>query len=116
MIVERLTDPQASNWVDRGQAPEPELSRVLEHYLRPALLPPARLREHVLAIRGLAEADATEVHVAGYLKRLEGELDLPAEASRPRRAVAIAMWHIVKCAEVRDRARRLIEHGTRTGG
>lgn len=114
MIVERLTDPKASNWVDRGQTPEPEMSRVLAYYLgRP--LTDVSLREHVTAIRGMAEADATEHNVAGYLHSLEREAGLPEDIVRPRRTTAIALWHIVKCAEVRDRARRLMDYGTRSG-
>jgi hypothetical protein len=109
---ERLTDRAASNWVDRGQSPEPELSRVLAYYLgQDPAIADVRLREHVTAIRGLVESDSTEVHLAGYLKQVEQEYGLTEEHGRRRRAVAIALWHIAKCAEIRDRARRLIEFG-----
>jgi len=109
---ERLTDPKASNWVDRGQPAEPELTRVLAYYLgRDPNAPDATLRGHVDAIRGMVEADSTEVHVAGYLKGIEQAYGVNEEHGRRRRAAAIAMWHIAKCAEIRERARRLIEFG-----
>jgi hypothetical protein len=116
MSVERLTDPKAGNWVDRNQSPEPELMRVLRFYLgRDAQVTLVRLREHVQAIRGLAEADGGEVHLAAYLGAMEREAGLSDDPARARRTTAVALWHIVKCAEVRDRARRLIDYGLRSG-
>jgi hypothetical protein len=109
---ERLTDPAASNWVDRGQAPEPELTRVLASYLgQDPVAPDVQLREHVTAIRGMVEADSTEVHLAGYLKQVERGYSFTEEDGRRRRTVAIALWHIAKCAEIRERARRLMDFG-----
>jgi hypothetical protein len=114
MSVEELINRNATNWVDRNQGPEPELTRVLEFYLgRNPAIPAARLREHVLAIRGMAEADASEVSVAAYLATLEAEMGLAEDRQRPRRTTAIALWHIAKCAEIRDRALRLVAHGVR---
>jgi hypothetical protein len=111
---ERLTDTGASNWVDRGQAPEPELTRVLASYVgQDPNAPDPKLRTYVDAIRGMVEADSTEVHLAGYLKEVEQAFDVTEEGGRRRRAAAIALWHIAKCAELRDRARRLIEFGVR---
>jgi hypothetical protein len=112
LMRERLTSSTASNWVDRGQPPEPELGRVLSYYLDlgPEPLEP-RLRPHVEAIRGMVEADATEVQLAGYLKTIEQDFGVTDSHSRRRRAAAIALWHIAKCAEVRERARRLLEFG-----
>jgi hypothetical protein len=111
---ERLTDTSASNWVDRGQAPEPELTRVLASYLgQDPKAPDLKLRPHVDAIRCMVEADSTEVHLAGYLKEVEQAFGITEEDGRRRRSVAIALWHIAKCAELRDRARRLIEFGVR---
>ena len=111
---ERLTDPRASNWVDRGQAAEPELTRVLAYYVgQDPKAPEASLRVHVDAIRGMVEADSTEVHLASYLKEVEQAFGVTEEHGRRRRAVAIALWHIAKCAELRDRARRLMEFGIR---
>ena len=111
---ERLTDPNASNWVDRGQSPEPELTRVLASYLgQDPREPDPKLRPHIAAVRGMVEADATEVQVAGYLKEVEQAFEVREGEGRQRRTVAISLWHIVKCAELRERARRLIEFGIR---
>ncbi len=111
---ERLTNTSASNWVDRGQPPEPELTRVLASYLgQDPTAPDPKLRGHVEAIRGMVEADSTEVHIASYLKDVERAFGVVEEDGRRRRSVAIALWHIAKCAELRERARRLIEFGIR---
>jgi hypothetical protein len=111
---ERLTDPSASNWVDRGQPAEPELTRVLAYYLgQDPKAPDVNLRTHIDAIRGMVEADSTEVQLAGYLKEVEQAFGMTEEHGRRRRAVAIALWHIAKCAELRERARRLMELGIR---
>jgi hypothetical protein len=111
---ERLIDPSASNWVDRGQPAEPELTRVLAYYLgQDPKAPDASLRTHIDAIRGMVEADSTEVHLASYLKQVEQAFCITEEHGRRRRAVAIALWHIAKCAELRERARRLMEFGIR---
>jgi hypothetical protein len=111
---ERLTDAGASNWVDRGQPAEPELTRLLAYYVgQDPKAPYARIRIHVDAIRGMVESDSTEVHVAGYLKEVERAFGLSEEHGRRRRGTAIALWHIAKCAELRERARRLMEFGIR---
>lgn len=113
-MTERLTDPKAGNWVDRGEPPDEALGRVLAYYLNAG--PDARedqLRVHVNAIRGMVDADSTEVHLAGYLKDLEREFGISEQEARSRRAAAVALWHIAKVAEVRERARRLIEFGVR---
>ena len=111
---ERLTDPSASNWVDRGQPPEPELTRVLAYYVgQDPTTADVKLRTHCDAIRGMVEADSTEVHLAGYLKEVEKAFGVSEEQGRRRRAAAIALWHIAKCAELRERARRLMEFGIR---
>jgi hypothetical protein len=107
-----MINTKASNWVDRGEPPEPTLARVLASYLE---LEPAanegRLGEYAGAVRGMAEADATEVNIAGYLRTLESTHLAAEHPARHRRAAAIALWHIVKAAEVRDRALRLVaEH------
>jgi len=59
----------------------------------------------------MAEADATQVNIAGYLRTLEANHLTEAHPGRHRRAVAIAVWHIAKTAEVRDRALRLLAEG-----
>ena len=102
-----LSNSKAGNWVDRGEPAEPHLQRVLAFYF-------ARHEEgdvpwlavHASAIRGMVEAGATEVHVAGYLNRCGRELALPVP---PRgRTTAIALWHIAKAAFVRDFAERVL--------
>jgi hypothetical protein len=104
-----MITPKASNWVYRGEPPEPTLSRVLSSYfhLDPKTQAPL-LAQYVATVRGMAEADATEVHIAGYLRILEGHHGITDRLARHRRAVAIALWHITKCAEVRDHALRLL--------
>ena len=104
-----MISPNASNWVYRGEPPEPTLSRVLSSYLH--LDPDTQgqlLAEYVETVKGMAEADATEVHIAGYLNTLEERHGIEDRLARHRRSVAIALWHITKCAEVRDRAVRLL--------
>ena len=95
--------------MDRGESPEPTLSRVLSSYLE--LEPSAHeaaLEEYARTIRGMAEADSTEVQIAGYLRSLEWKHLAAEHPARHRRAVGIALWHIAKAGEVRDRAQRLI--------
>jgi len=104
-----MINSSAGNWVDRGEPPEPTLSRVLSSYLE--LEPSAQqatLAEYARIVRGMAEAYATEVQIAGYLRTLEGQHLGAEHPARHRRGVAIALWHIAKAAEVRDRAQRLI--------
>jgi hypothetical protein len=105
-----MINSSASNWVDRGESPEPTLARVLSSYLE---LEPtehqATLAEYALSVRGMAEADATEVQIAGYLRTLERQHLAAEHPARHRRGVSIALWHIAKAAEVRDRARQLLE-------
>ena len=108
-----MITPNASNWVYRGESPDPALSRLLSSYLH--LDPHAaseQLQAYTRAVREMAEADASEVQLAGYLRTLEEKHQREHPASH-RRAVAIALWHIAKCAEVRDRALRLL--GIRPG-
>jgi hypothetical protein len=108
-----MINEKASNWVDRGDPPDRTLARVLASYLE--LEPVAnavRLSEYANTVRGMAEADATEVHVAGYLRTLEAAHLAAEHPARHRRATAIGLWHIAKVAEVRDRATRLLaEYG-----
>src|SRR3954470_19681131 len=108
-----MINTKASNWVDRGESPEPTLMRVFASYLELEPSPNAgRLQEYAAAVRGMAEADATEVNIAGYLRLLETTHLAAEHSARHRRAAAIALWHIAKAAEVRDRAVRLVtEHG-----
>ena len=96
---------KASNWVDRGDALEETLGRVLGHALGVEADDPT-LQEHLLAIRGLVESDATEVHVTRYVRPLF-PLFLQREADATlSRTLGIALWHIAKAGLVRDRAAR----------
>ncbi len=100
-----MTPRKASNWVDRGDALEQTLGRVLGHPLGVEADDP-RLQEHLLAIRGLVEADATEVHVTRYVRPLFPLfLQRDADATLSR-TLGIALWHIAKAGLVRDRAAR----------
>ena len=65
------------------------------------------LQTYAGAIRAMADAEASEVAIASYLQSLE-ERYLQDHPARYRRAVAIALWHIAMCADVRDRALRLM--------
>ncbi len=102
-----LSSAKADNWVDRGEAAEPVLARILAHYFeRPAATDGPWLSAHAAAIRGLVEAGGTEVNVASYLYRTQRELGQPAP---PRsRITAIALWHVAKAALVRDFAERVL--------
>jgi hypothetical protein len=107
-----MSPRKASNWVDRGDALEETLGRVLGHALGFKADAP-RLREHLVAIRGLVEADATEVHVTRYVRPLFPlflERDVDATLTR---TLGIALWHIAKAGLVRDGARRRIDELTR---
>jgi hypothetical protein len=105
-----MITPNASNWVFRGEPPEPTLARILGSYLElDAERDATRLGEVVAALRGMADADATEIQIAGYLHTLEEQLGITDRIPRHRRTMAIAVWHIAKCAEVRDRALKLLE-------
>jgi hypothetical protein len=96
---------KASNWVDRGEPLERTLARVLGHSLGLGEDDP-QLTEHVLTIRGLVEADGTEVHVARHLRAVFAALDRPEPDGPMRRALGIALWHIAKAGLVRDQAER----------
>ena len=102
-----LTASKAGNWVDRGEPPEPTLRRILAFYFdRHETTDEPWLAERATAIRGLVDADATEVHVATYLYRELRDLGLPAP---PRgRVTAIALWHAAKAALVRDFAESVL--------
>jgi hypothetical protein len=105
-----MISSKASNWVDRGESPEPTLKRVLSFYLHLELGPAdAVLGEYAGVVRGMAEADSTEVDIAKYLESLEEKHGVTEHEYRERRSLAIALWHVVKAAEVRDRALRLLQ-------
>jgi hypothetical protein len=113
-VIERMTNPRAANWVDRGEEPEAVMLRLLEFYLpRGCGIAPEKLHQHVIAIRGMAEGDATEYQVAGYVALVEREAGMSEPNQRSRRTLSIALWHVAKCAEIRERALRLMAFGIR---
>ena len=100
---------KASNWVDRGEPPFPTLRRVLAHFFErhaPADLP--WLDEHAKIVFGMVAADATEVHIAGYLRSVVREVGAPAREPLGARSAAVALWHVAKAALVRDFAERVL--------
>lgn len=99
---------KASNWVDRGEAPHATIERVLGRLLdRAPQTAPAWFRAQSQSIVGMVAADATEVHVAGFLRTLLAD-DAPPRDAATVRAAAISVWHIAKAALVRDFAERVL--------
>jgi hypothetical protein len=96
---------KVGNWVDRFEPLEPIVSRALSHAFGIAA-GDSRLLEPALTIRGLVEADATEVDVARYVRGLFVSFGLPEPAAGAPRLLGIALWHIAKAGLVRDRAER----------
>ena len=66
------------------------------------------LDEQALIIAGMVAADATEVHVAGYLRSVVRDLGKPTREPLGARQAAITLWHIAKAALVRDFAERVL--------
>ena len=101
---------KASNWVDRGAPPQPTLRRVLAYFFeRHAPEDESWLEEQANVVLGMVAADATEVHVAGYLRSVVRELGAPAREPLGARSTAVALWHIAKAALVRDFAERVLQ-------
>jgi len=104
-----LTSSKASNWVDRGEPPNPTLRRILAHFFErrdPADEP--WLEEHAVIILGMVAADSTEIHIAGYLRSVVRETGHPKREPLDARAAAISLWHTAKVALVRDAAERVL--------
>ena len=100
---------KAGSWVDRGEQANPKLRRVLAHFferLEPADEP--WLEEHAQIVVGMVAADATEIHIAGYLRSVVRQTGGPNREPLGARAVAISLWHIAKAALVRDFAERVL--------
>ena len=77
-MVPTIIYRKAANWVDRGESPIPTLRRVLARFSgRFDESDDAWLDEHA-ATMGMVAADATEVHIAAYLRSVERmpELDV----------------------------------------
>ena len=68
--------------MERGQPPEPELTRLLATYLeKDVVTDGAALRPYVTAFREMVEAGTSDAQVAGYLKHVEQEVDVLPFAS-----------------------------------
>ena len=105
-----IISKKASNWVDRGEPAVPHLRRVLSYFFeRDPLADQAWLDEQANTIMGMVAADASEVHVAGYLRSVVRETGAPNREPLGARPAAVALWHIAKAALVRDFAERVLQ-------
>ncbi len=101
----------ASNWVDRGEPADIKVRQIIAHFLGDPDVITADapwLADAVRDVIGMSIADASEVQLAGYLRTLATARGRTVTDTAPPRIVAIAIWHAVKAAEVRDRAERTI--------
>ena len=104
-----LTSKKAHNWVDRGDPADPTIQRLLAHFYglqldenREQLELPAS------TIVGMVAADATEVHIVGYMRSIARDLGVEDRPLQYARVTAIAIWHAAKAALVRDFAERVL--------
>jgi hypothetical protein len=105
-----IISKKASNWVDRGASPIPTLQRVLAHFFERFMADDGPwLEEHATTILGMVAADATEVHLAGYLRSVVRDAGGPVREPLGARPAAIALWHIAKAGLVRDFAERVLQ-------
>ena len=101
---------KASNWVDRGAPPNPTLRRVLAHFFeRQDPADESWLEEQANIVFGMVAADATEIHIAGYLRSVVRDIGSPNREPLGARSAAVALWHIAKVALVRDFAERVLQ-------
>ena len=56
----------------------------------------------------MVAADATEVHIAAYLRSVVRQVGFPIGEPLGARAAAVSLWHIAKAALVRDFAERVL--------
>ena len=104
-----ITSRKASNWVDRGEPAGPTLRRFLAALFERDVDTDARwLGEHAEIVAGMVAADATEVHVAGYLRSVARQIGYPEGEPAAVRMTANALWHAAKAALVRDLAERVL--------
>ena len=100
---------KASNWVDRGEPAGPTLRRILAYLFdRSVDNDAAWLGQHAESVLAMVAADATEIHVAGYLRSIARQLGYPEREPPGVRAAAIGLWHAAKAALVRDFAERVL--------
>lgn len=98
-----MSKRRLSNWVDRGEPPHRQLTRVLVRFL--GLDPKAdasTLAAHCETILAFVAADGSEVQLADYLAELQRGLGREVAPGPIRRYVAIALWHIAKVALLRE--------------
>ena len=98
-----MSNRHLGNWVDRGESPHRQLTRVLVRFL--ALDPKvdaSTLAAHCETIIAFVAADGSEVQLADYLAELQRSLGRDVSPGPNRRYVAIALWHIAKVALVRE--------------
>ena len=93
----------ASNWVDRDEPLAGKLVRCLSYQFGRAPDDPA-LESWASIIRGMVEADASEVQLSAYLQTLPGAEHF---TGTHRRLLAIALWHVTKAGLVRDVHRKI---------
>ena len=104
-----IISKKAGNWVDRGEPPNPTLRRVLAHFFERNIdSDQAWLDEIANTIVGMVAADATEIHIAAYLRDIVRQEGSPTREPLGARPAAIALWHIAKAALVRDFAERVL--------
>lgn len=104
-----IISKKASNWVDRGEKPNETLRHVLAHLFdRFDVEAEPWLDEVGRTVVGMVASDATEVHIAGYLIFVAREEGILPREGFPARKAAVALWHISKCALVRDFAERVL--------
>src|SRR5262245_42825673 len=104
-----IISKQASNWVDRGESSRGMIERILGRFLdRNPATEVEWFREQADIITGMVAADATEVHLVGYLRTLLVYREDLARDSGTYRLTAIALWHVAKAALVRDFAERVL--------
>jgi hypothetical protein len=105
-----MISARASNWVDRGESPEPKITSALRHFLGfDVAVDDAHLLKEARTLIAMVAADASEIQLASYLGYIEAQLGRARSDARTRRLEAIAIWHIAKAALTRDHALRLLD-------
>jgi hypothetical protein len=100
---------KAGNWVDRGEPPGPTLRRFLAVLFERDVDADAEwLERQAQTVLAMIAADATEVHVAGFLRSVARQLGYAERQPPGVRMTANALWHAGKAALVRDFAERVL--------